>query len=949
MSIGFPSPASLAARMRADWDRRVAQDYRFWMSDGVEDDSRMWEAGERDFSIIANKVPSDKASQMTALELGCGVGRLLRPASRLFKKVIGVDVSENAISQAYELLRGCTNVDLRNGNGVDLSGIDDESIDFAFTFAALCNMPVSVIAKYLCELSRVLKSDSILTAQVYLGQETCVVEEDTIGVRCFDRDRFRQAVEQAGFTLENADKLILPFEVSNPEQEIVAYIATLRKCRPVAGTAEEIAQKLCSSREPCAGEEWVGSEVEYAMNLERAQQHMDAGRFLAAKEALEMATANYKKAEPEIIELLARIRTDFGGAKKPAKEAPAARTEGQKFEAVRSTEIYSRNLSVMRDRFPRIASELEATAWPVDLEVRYGLRGEPVILFQTVALDQVEKPSRSGEVWSERALANPRLKNGVDAVIIGFAGGYHVESMCGLSSGPVHVVEPNLAILKAALALRDISGTLRKISTLHTTIESFNALVEERGETGLELFVHPQTQMVSREFVDLLKRSYWSVRGLKELRPSIAVVGPIYGGTLPISIYAANALKGLKQRTHLYDLGVFHKSYLDVEGFVKSKAKAGVLQSYYVEMLSQIVLEGVTERPVDIVVCLAQAPLSPRVLTELRNRGIITAMWFVEDCRRFKSWQEISRYYDYMFLIQRGDFLKKVEEAGAGRAVYLPVGCAPQVHHPLELSSEEKARWGSDISFVGAGYNNRSQMFACLAGRNFKIWGTEWPVCPPFDKLVQDKGRRISPEEYIKIFNASAINLNLHSSMERDGVEPFGDFVNPRTFELAACEAFQLLDNRLHLPENFDVGKEVITFNERREMEDKIDYYLAHPEERSQIAKLARARVLREHTYERRLQEMLGCIYADRFEELRARTYASPWTKTLEAAKPYPELHAKFEKLYEQGDEPTLNGLVVDVQKGKGTLSETEQKLLFLYHVKSQISYVNELREGKTI
>lgn len=33
--------------------------------------------------------------------------------------------------------------------------------------------------------------------------------------------------------------------------------------------------------------------------------------------------------------------------------------------------------------------------------------------------------------------------------------------------------------------------------------------------------------------------------------------------------------------------------------------------------------------------------------------------------------------------------------------------------------------------------------------------------------------------------------------MERDGVEPYGDFVNPRTFESAACGAFQLVDSRV--------------------------------------------------------------------------------------------------------------------------------------------------------
>ena len=146
-------------------------------------------------------------------------------------------------------------------------------------------------------------------------------------------------------------------------------------------------------------------------------------------------------------------------------------------------------------------------------------------------------------------------------------------------------------------------------------------------------------------------------------------------------------------------------------------------------------------------------------------------LWFVEDYQRFKTWEVLAPYYDYIFTIQRGACLEAIRAAGCPEVHYLPTAFDPFVHGPLELSPEEQARWGSEISFVGAGYHNRQQMFASLANLPFKIWGTEWPECRPFDRLVQEKGRRLAPEEYIKIFNGTKINLNLHSSTERDGVE----------------------------------------------------------------------------------------------------------------------------------------------------------------------------------
>ncbi|MCB0340085.1 MAG: methyltransferase domain-containing protein, partial [Bdellovibrionales bacterium] len=109
----------IAQRMRSDWDRRIEHDYRFWMSDGQESDEVMWETGERDFQILFGDIESPE--QKTILEVGCGVGRLIRAAIRRFGNVIGVDVSKAAIDKASELLGNQRNLRLIVGNGTDLS------------------------------------------------------------------------------------------------------------------------------------------------------------------------------------------------------------------------------------------------------------------------------------------------------------------------------------------------------------------------------------------------------------------------------------------------------------------------------------------------------------------------------------------------------------------------------------------------------------------------------------------------------------------------------------------------------------------------------------------------------------------------------------------------------------------------------------------------------------
>ena len=127
---------------------------------------------------------------------------------------------------------------------------------------------------------------------------------------------------------------------------------------------------------------------------------------------------------------------------------------------------------------------------------------------------------------------------------------------------------------------------------------------------------------------------------------------------------------------------------------------------------------------------------------------------------------------------------------------------------------------------MGAGYYNRVQSFPRLLSHDFKIWGTEWALESDIGSRVQNKNKRLDPVDIVKIYNAGKVNLNLHSSTFHNGVNPVGDFVNPRTFEIAACGGFQLVDERSELAELIEPGTEVATFNSIDDLCNKVDYYL---------------------------------------------------------------------------------------------------------------------------
>lgn len=918
------SLSHVGERMRADWERRIGQDYRFWMSDGYSSDQAMWDAGLRDYKILLQDF-NFKAGQVL-LDVGCGVGRLLKPALKDFSRVIGLDISPQALKLATALLENPFNLELKLGSGLGLDGIAPHSVDVITSFATLGCITTDVVARYLVEMHRVLRPEGELRLQMYLGKPQDVASSDTLFLRCYEPDAARQAFAQAGFELRWIRELPAPLQASVNELGIQAVVVALKKTANTPAQSDQISKTLLPNGELLSNGITLGAELECLMTVNYARELIGSGNLERAKQLLANASESSAQAAKTAAELLSQISS--------SSEDKSSEKETENVSVIVSSQSDEVN-RILAQKFPEAAAALAEVEPKNDwIEIRNSNDGA-VLFVRGQCLDHPTKPVAAAEKWATQIFRKIDAKT-ASVTVVGVGTGYHIEALLKLREQAgfpfqLHLIEPSPAILNASLKARDARPWLERVASLQTGQKA-------KVPSPCDLFeVRPATLSYEEGELQRLRRDHFGQRGLSLLAPSIGVVGPFHGGTLPIMQYVTLTLQLLNQRVRPIDVSCFDTGYTNLENFVKDKVRRGPVENMYYEMVSQIILESVTEKPVDILFCMALAPISPRVLTELRNRGIITVLWFVEDYQRFTYWQQVAPYFDFIFTIQKGKCVQALKAAGANEVLYCPVACEPNVHAPLMLSAEEKARWGSPISFMGAGYHNRQQLFASLAEFPLKIWGTEWPDNKPFDRMVQDGGKRLSPAEYIKVFNATDINLNLHSSNERDGVDPFGDFINPRTFELASAGAFQLVDERELLGEAFEVGKELITFSNATELKEKIRYFLDRPEERKEVAQRARARALRDHTYAHRIREMLATVYSQRFEQLKARQEASPWEKLKKRAASHPELLQRCNKAFDRGEQPNLDGLISDIVTGQGKLSDTEKKLLFLFHLRKQI------------
>jgi SAM-dependent methyltransferase len=155
-------------RMRADWNARAGEDAYYYVAFGrrEQDDDEFFSTGSdmvKSLELDLKRLPGQDA----ALEIGCGPGRLIRPMSRNFTEIHGVDVSDEMIRLAGERLRHTPNAHAHHSSGADLAMFPDEKFDFVYSYAVFQHIPSrEVVLGYLADARRVLKPGGILRCQI---------------------------------------------------------------------------------------------------------------------------------------------------------------------------------------------------------------------------------------------------------------------------------------------------------------------------------------------------------------------------------------------------------------------------------------------------------------------------------------------------------------------------------------------------------------------------------------------------------------------------------------------------------------------------------------------------------------------------------------------------------------------------------------------------------------
>lgn len=359
----------------------------------------------------------------------------------------------------------------------------------------------------------------------------------------------------------------------------------------------------------------------------------------------------------------------------------------------------------------------------------------------------------------------------------------------------------------------------------------------------------------------------------------IAVVGPVVGGSLSIAESCVRALRRLGHRVTFVDNQGYAPACKAIEAApVGDAARASARVDLFL-LAAEATRRALREARPGLALFLAQSPvLRDSDLDDLRAADVPSLFWFVEDFRVFTYWPAATRRFDHVWTIQRGELHQRLAAAGHPSFDYVPTACDPELHR--RYLPEETRPYAAAVSFAGSGYPNRRQWLAALsglglaggstdgvtgeaAGAGLRIWGPRFSREPALAAAVAAGFDGELPHATLaRIFAASAINLNLSSSIAPETFDLPKDLVNPRTFEIAGCGGFQLADALIPAGEFFEPGREIELFTTLEEARDKIRYFLAHEPARRAIAEAAFRRAHAEHTYDRRLGEALARLAA---------------------------------------------------------------------------------------
>jgi spore maturation protein CgeB len=293
--------------------------------------------------------------------------------------------------------------------------------------------------------------------------------------------------------------------------------------------------------------------------------------------------------------------------------------------------------------------------------------------------------------------------------------------------------------------------------------------------------------------------------GIPELKKHGLGIGP----NLDLDAFFVQPLKEIFSKVIVYDMW---KSYAEIGVRKSNKEIIDIVRS---------------EQPKYLLWHSMMYEIMESTFQEIREQGTLVVGWFFDDEIRFDNYSKWwIPFLDYC-LTNDKEGVGKYEKLGI-HAKHMVLGGNPNIFKTVDVNLIY------DVTFVGRNFGQKEIWINNMAANGIVVqtFGRGWT------------SGYVATEEMIKLFNASKINLNFAESYGRN-TRPQ---IKNRIFEVCMAGGFLLSEYVPGIEEYFEIDKEIACFKNIDEANDKIQYYLAHEDERKAIARAGWERAQSDYT-----------------------------------------------------------------------------------------------------
>ncbi len=312
-------------------------------------------------------------------------------------------------------------------------------------------------------------------------------------------------------------------------------------------------------------------------------------------------------------------------------------------------------------------------------------------------------------------------------------------------------------------------------------------------------------------------------------------------------------------------------------------AQPAQARARYSEILVQDVKHLHQEHGLDLFFSyMASVQVLPEAIEAIRALGIPTVNFYCNAAHQFHQVAEIAPHFDWC-MVPEAQAVPKYRAVGA-RPLHIQMAADPETYRPFDVAEE------FDVTFVGQRYLNRPDTIAYLNwhGIDARAWGPHWEDVIRWEdqqpwrwhaRRVPGKLKRfaqrvmgmqpawyplprracgplLSDEDMVKMYSHSRISLNI-SEVKDEITGEIKRHIRLRDFEGPMSGAFFMTGYQEELADYYEIGREIVCYDTKEELLDKVRYYLRRPEERLRIRLAGLNRARRDHTWDQRLRQLL--------------------------------------------------------------------------------------------